>query len=77
MSKEKENITVYQPKKLEKAKELFEKFKQMELENLDEEKFFFLFEKGNGEVGLIQLHHFLFQIERKISLHLNFQVPSV
>ena len=51
MSREKENITVYQPKTLEKAKELFEKFKQMGLENLDEEQFFFLFEKGKGEVG--------------------------
>ena len=51
MSREKESITLYIPKTLEKAKELFEKFKQMKLENLDEEKFFFLFEKGNGEVG--------------------------
>ena len=51
MSREKESITLYVPKTLEKAKELFEKFKQMKLENLDEEKFFFLFEKGNGEVG--------------------------
>lgn len=47
----KENITVYVPKTLEKAKELFEKFKQMRLDNLDEEKFFFLFGKRNGEVG--------------------------
>ena len=47
----KENIAVYVPKTLEKAKELFEKFKQMRLDNLDEEKFFFLFGKGNGEVG--------------------------
>lgn len=51
MSREKESITVYQPKTLEKARELFEKFKQMGLENLDEEEFFFLFEKGKGDVG--------------------------
>lgn len=57
MSKEKENITVYQPKTLEKAKELFEKFKQMGLEDLDEENFFFLFEKGNGEIGFCVRHN--------------------
>lgn len=31
MSKERENIVVYQPKTLEQAKELFAKFKQMNL----------------------------------------------
>ena len=51
MSREKENIILYVPKTLEEAKKLFEKFKRLELENLDEENFFFLFEKGNGEVG--------------------------
>lgn len=56
MSKEKESITLYVPKTLEKAKELFEKFKQMKLENLDEEKFFFLFEKGNSKVGFCVRH---------------------
>ena len=47
----KENITVYQPKTLETAKMLFEKFKQMNLEHIDEEKFFFYFEKGEGSLG--------------------------
>lgn len=47
----KENITVYVPKTLKAAKELFEKFKQEKIENLDENKFFFLFERGNGDVG--------------------------
>ena len=46
-----EMVKVYQPENLEKAKKLFEKFKQMNLENLDEGLFFFLFEKGNGDVG--------------------------
>ena len=57
MSREKESITLYVPKTLEEAKKLFEKFKQMELKNLDEEKFFFLFEKGNGEVGFCIRHN--------------------
>ena len=49
--KEKENITVYVPKTLDQAKLLFDKFKRMNLNSLDEEKFFFLYDKGNGEIG--------------------------
>lgn len=49
MSREK--VTLYVPKTLEKAKELFEEFKNMGIENLDEAKFFFLFEKGEGNAG--------------------------
>lgn len=49
MSKEK--VTLYVPKTLEKAKELFKKFENMGIERLDEAKFFFLFEKGEGNVG--------------------------
>ena len=48
-----ESITLYVPKTLGKAKELFEKFKQMKLENLDEEKFFFLFEKGMARLDFV------------------------
>lgn len=53
----KELIKMYVPKTLKSAKELFEKFKEMNIENLDEEKFFFLFEKGNGEVGFCIRHN--------------------
>ena len=47
----KESITLYQPKTLDSAKELFQKFKQMGIKNLDKEKFLLLFEKGEGQVG--------------------------
>lgn len=47
----KENVTVYVPKTLNAAKKLFYKFRKLNLENLDEKKFFFLFEKGKGDVG--------------------------
>ena len=53
MSREKESITLYVPKTLEEANELFEKFKQMKLENLDEEKFFFLFEKEMAKLDFV------------------------
>ena len=57
MSREKESIKIYQPKTMEQAKKLFAKFKQMNLENLDDEEFFFLFEKGNGDVGFCVRHN--------------------
>lgn len=49
--KNKEKITVYQPKTNYEASMLFEIFKNMNLENLDKEEFFFLFERGHGEIG--------------------------
>ena len=51
MSKEKEDLTLYQPKTLEQATALFEKFKQMNLKDLDEDWFFELFRKGKGDIG--------------------------
>lgn len=46
-----ETVVTYVPKTLEDATKLFKKFEQMNLKNLDKEKFFRLFEEGNGEVG--------------------------
>lgn len=52
-----ENITVYWPKTKHAATELFEMFKQMKLDNLDEERFNVLFEQGNGEVGFCAMEN--------------------
>ena len=51
MSREKESIELYIPKTLEEAKKLFKKFSQLNLKNLDKEKFFLSFERGSGEIG--------------------------
>lgn len=45
------HLNVYQPKTYVQAMELLEKFKQMGVNPLDEEKFYYLFSRGNGEIG--------------------------
>lgn len=54
---DKEKITVYVPKTLKEAQDLITKFKIMNIENLDEKKFFFLFKKGGGKVGFCIRHN--------------------
>lgn len=51
MSREREKIKVYVCKSLNGAKRLFELFKSMELENLDEKEFFHLYKCGKDDIG--------------------------
>ncbi len=48
---EKEKITLYRCNSLKAAKNLFNKFTEMKLENLDKEKFFDLYDKGKSDIG--------------------------
>jgi len=48
---EKIDIIVYHPKTLEGAQRLIEIFKECKLDNIDEEKFYHLYEKGEGDIG--------------------------
>lgn len=47
----KEKLNLYIPKTLEQAKTVFAKFKELQLDDLDETQFFDFFEKGRGEIG--------------------------
>lgn len=48
-----EKIKVYVCKSLDGAKRLFELFKSMNLDNLDEKEFFHLYECGKDDIGFM------------------------
>lgn len=50
-TKRKERVTVYVPKTFQGAYELFNKFKRMNLDFLDEDRFLKLYHEGKGEIG--------------------------
>ena len=47
----KEKIVVYRCNSLKAAQDLFDKFSKMDLENLDKERFFDLYNKGKSDIG--------------------------
>lgn len=51
MNEKNEKVTVYRCMSLEGAKKLFDMLKRMRLDNLDNKKFFDLYNKGKKDIG--------------------------